>query len=65
MLDGYNSTVFIYGMTGAGKTHTMFSSIQEECSLESEGIVGLTLRKLFEEINIRKNNEFQVIVSFY
>lgn len=26
-LSGYNSTVFIYGMTGAGKTYTMFGNI--------------------------------------
>lgn len=25
-MNGYNSTVFIYGMTGAGKTYTMFGS---------------------------------------
>jgi chromosomal replication initiation ATPase DnaA len=30
VLSGYNSTVFIYGMTGAGKTHTMFRSISDE-----------------------------------
>lgn len=27
VLQGYNSTVFIYGMTGSGKTYTMFGSI--------------------------------------
>jgi chromosomal replication initiation ATPase DnaA len=26
VLHGFNSTVFIYGMTGAGKTYTMFGS---------------------------------------
>lgn len=26
-LQGFNSTVFIYGMTGAGKTYTMFGNI--------------------------------------
>jgi kinesin family protein 18/19 len=26
VLQGFNSTVFIYGMTGAGKTYTMFGS---------------------------------------
>lgn len=25
VLGGFNSTVFIYGMTGAGKTYTMFN----------------------------------------
>ncbi len=26
VLNGYNSTVFIYGMTGSGKTYTMFGT---------------------------------------
>lgn len=26
VLQGYNSTVFIYGMTGSGKTYTMFGT---------------------------------------
>ena len=32
VLSGYNSTVFIYGMTGAGKTFTMFNAINEDNS---------------------------------
>lgn len=32
VLQGYNSTVFIYGMTGAGKTYTMFGSIGSKTS---------------------------------
>lgn len=28
ILSGYNSTVFAYGMTGAGKTHTIFGNLQ-------------------------------------
>jgi type II secretory ATPase GspE/PulE/Tfp pilus assembly ATPase PilB-like protein len=27
VLQGYNSTVFIYGMTGSGKTYTMFGNL--------------------------------------
>jgi chromosomal replication initiation ATPase DnaA len=29
ILDGYNVTCFAYGMTGAGKTHTMVGTINE------------------------------------
>jgi chromosomal replication initiation ATPase DnaA len=45
VLAGFNSTVFIYGMTGAGKTYTMFNG-----ETQHEGVVGLTLDRLFEEI---------------
>jgi hypothetical protein len=38
VLAGFNSTVFIYGMTGAGKTYTMFSG-----EGQGQGVVGLTL----------------------
>jgi kinesin family protein 5 len=30
VLKGFNSTVFIYGMTGSGKTYTMFGSLQSQ-----------------------------------
>ena len=29
VIKGFNSTVFAYGMTGAGKTHTMFGEIYQ------------------------------------
>lgn len=48
VLSGFNSTVFIYGMTGAGKTFTMFNPTQQ--NQEQQGIVEFTLAKLFEEI---------------
>jgi hypothetical protein len=27
LMNGYNATIFAYGMTGAGKTYTMFGNI--------------------------------------
>ena len=42
VLDGYNSSVFAYGATGAGKTHTMLGS------LEHPGVMVNTLHDLFE-----------------
>ncbi len=41
-LSGFNSTVFVYGMTGAGKTYTMFGSEENTCN----GMVFMTLNRL-------------------
>eukprot|EP00927_Polykrikos_kofoidii_P034460 TRINITY_DN29244_c0_g1_i1.p1 TRINITY_DN29244_c0_g1~~TRINITY_DN29244_c0_g1_i1.p1 ORF type:complete len:1506 (+),score=343.92 TRINITY_DN29244_c0_g1_i1:114-4520(+) len=40
-IDGYNVTVFAYGQTGAGKTHTMYGG------LETPGLVPRLARELF------------------
>jgi Cdc6-like AAA superfamily ATPase len=45
VMSGYNATLFVYGMTGAGKTHTMFNSAKE---VEHKGLVDLTLTRIFE-----------------
>ena len=41
VLDGYNSSVFAYGATGAGKTHTMLGD------LEAPGVMVNTLHDMF------------------
>ena len=41
VLNGFNSTVFAYGATGAGKTHTMLGS--EDCP----GIMFQTMKEVF------------------
>lgn len=50
-LQGFNSTVFIYGMTGSGKTYTMFGSIGNGTSTglknEEEGLVSMTIDYMF------------------
>ena len=48
VLDGYNSSVFAYGATGAGKTHTMLGS------LEHPGVMVNTLHDMF----VRKDPSF-------
>lgn len=45
VLDGYNATVFAYGATGCGKTHTITGSAQQP------GIIFLTMQELFERIS--------------
>lgn len=42
LMDGYNCSVFVYGATGAGKTHTMLGNS------EYPGITFLTMAELFK-----------------
>ena len=44
VLDGYNATVFAYGATGCGKTHTITGTAQQP------GVIFLTMQELFERI---------------
>src|SRR5271170_833335 len=45
VLDGYNATVFAYGATGCGKTHTITGTVQQP------GIIFMTMQELFERIS--------------
>lgn len=56
VLDGYNATVFAYGATGCGKTHTITGTAQQP------GIIFLTMQELFERIEER-SGEKQTEVS--
>jgi kinesin family protein 18/19 len=56
VLDGYNATVFAYGATGCGKTHTITGTAQQP------GIIFLTMQELFEKISER-SDEKQTEVS--
>eukprot|EP01047_Picozoa_sp_COSAG01_P083456 COSAG01_NODE_17469_length_1149_cov_1.476190_2_plen_224_part_01 len=44
LMAGYNSTIFAYGQTGAGKTYTMMGTD------EQPGIIPRTIQHIFEEI---------------
>ena len=56
VLDGYNATVFAYGATGCGKTHTITGTVQ------APGVIFLTMQELFERIG-EKNDEKHTEVS--
>jgi kinesin family member 18/19 len=56
VLDGYNATVFAYGATGCGKTHTITGTVQQP------GIIFLTMQELFEKI-AERSDEKQTEVS--
>lgn len=51
VLDGYNATVFAYGATGCGKTHTITGTSA------SPGIIFLTMQELFDKIAERSDEK--------
>ncbi len=59
ILDGYNATVFAYGATGCGKTHTITGTAQQP------GIIFLTMQELFEKINERSGEKATEISLSY
>ena len=57
--NGYNATVFAYGATGAGKTHTMIGD------LERPGLMILTFDELFKCLEaLSKERNYKVKLSY-
>ncbi|XP_023953998.2 kinesin-like protein Klp61F [Bicyclus anynana] len=67
VLAGYNCTVFAYGQTGTGKTHTMVGeAVSDELTWQTDplaGIIPRALSQLFDELRI-SNTEYTVRVSY-
>ncbi|CAD7942064.1 unnamed protein product [Amoebophrya sp. A120] len=64
VLRGYNATVFAYGGTGAGKTHTMIGYQNEGAGRPSHGIMGLILQDLFGQVQQHPDKKFDIRCSF-
>ena len=65
VLDGFNGTIFAYGQTASGKTHTMqgpdMAAIED---VENQGIIPRMVRTVFNRIETASENvEFSVKVS--
>eukprot|EP00002_Diphylleia_rotans_P019894 TRINITY_DN3848_c0_g1_i3.p1 TRINITY_DN3848_c0_g1~~TRINITY_DN3848_c0_g1_i3.p1 ORF type:complete len:789 (+),score=127.94 TRINITY_DN3848_c0_g1_i3:114-2480(+) len=58
VLFGYNSSVFAYGATGSGKTHTMVGTSRDP------GIMVLTLRDLFLKVADSPNIKVSITMSY-
>lgn len=59
LLDGYNCSVFAYGATGAGKTHTMLGNDQDP------GITFRTMSELFAQIEAQsEHRDFNLGVTY-
>ncbi|XP_065058635.1 kinesin-like protein KIF9 [Rhopilema esculentum] len=59
-LDGYNSTLFAYGETGAGKTFTMTGT----GDFKYRGIIPRALTQLYREIDNRQDHDISIKVSY-
>ncbi|KAH0272459.1 kinesin-domain-containing protein, partial [Aureobasidium melanogenum] len=59
VFDGYNATVFAYGATGCGKTHTITGTAQQP------GIIFLTMQEMFERISeMQEEKQTEVTLSY-
>jgi hypothetical protein len=58
---GFNCTIFAYGPTGTGKTHTMEGNISDEN--EGWGMIPRVAKTIFETLS-NSNNDFTVKVSY-
>lgn len=54
VLEGYNGTIFAYGQTGCGKTHSMMGSHDSD---EMRGIIPRAFRHIFGFIDGADQNE--------
>lgn len=61
VLEGYNGTIFAYGQTGTGKTHTM-----EGPNLgDQRGIIPRTFQYIFDEIQDPKESQQFLVRASY
>ncbi|XP_015174546.1 PREDICTED: kinesin heavy chain [Polistes dominula] len=63
VLAGYNGTIFAYGQTSSGKTHTMEGVIGDP---NKQGIIPRIVNDIFNHIYIMEENlEFHIKVSYF
>ncbi|XP_075163687.1 kinesin heavy chain-like [Haematobia irritans] len=63
VLAGYNGTIFAYGQTSSGKTHTMDGVIGDSAK---QGIIPHIVYNIFNRIyTMEMNLEFHIKVSYY
>ncbi|XP_065353249.1 kinesin-like protein KIF18B isoform X2 [Cloeon dipterum] len=58
LIDGFNCSIFAYGPTGSGKTHTMLGNPDEK------GLIFLLLNDIYTRIENEKNISFVINVSY-
>lgn len=67
VLNGFNATIFAYGQTGTGKTHTMEGVRDEKlplCDQENRGIIPRTFEQIFKTIEQSNNKQYLVFSSY-
>eukprot|EP00818_Percolomonas_sp_WS_P003025 CAMPEP_0117443920 /NCGR_PEP_ID=MMETSP0759-20121206/4960_1 /TAXON_ID=63605 /ORGANISM="Percolomonas cosmopolitus, Strain WS" /LENGTH=887 /DNA_ID=CAMNT_0005235943 /DNA_START=577 /DNA_END=3240 /DNA_ORIENTATION=+ len=63
MLEGFNTTLFAFGMTGSGKTHSIFGANGIPHGSQ-QGILPRAIQSIFDKINQDKSSQYKVFVSF-
>ena len=68
-IEGYNGSLFCYGQTGSGKTHTMYGYSEDERIIDPPneaqfGLVQLTSKCIFSQIQQTPNREFLLRITF-
>ncbi|KAJ1968922.1 hypothetical protein IWQ62_000947 [Dispira parvispora] len=58
LMAGFNGTIFAYGQTSSGKTHTMYGTLEEP------GVIDLSIRRIFHMIEQTPEREYLLRVSF-
>ena len=58
VVDGYNGTVFAYGQTAAGKTHTMLGT------KANPGVLPLAVNEIMEAISRARHRAFLIRCSY-
>lgn len=61
VFEGYNGTIFAYGQTGTGKSHTMSGVLDNQ---EHWGIIPRSFDTIFKTINCETKKQFLVRVSY-
>ena len=61
VIEGYNGTIFAYGQTGTGKTHTMEGEMKPK---EARGVMARCFEAVYNEIDQIKNAQFLVRASY-
>jgi hypothetical protein len=62
LFKGYNSTTLAYGVTGTGKTYTIFGDIYSE-STKERGTYLYAIEYLFQRIKDERDKKFKIIVN--
>ncbi len=63
VLAGFNCTVFAYGQTGTGKTHTMEGTLSADANEKEAGVIPRCVHTIFERLQ-KTYTEYSVKVSF-
>eukprot|EP00946_MAST-07B_sp_MAST-7B-sp1_P003807 g3807.t1 len=59
VLEGYHATIFAYGMTGSGKTHTMVGNRKDP------GMIPLSFEQIFKQVEAsQEHTTFKISISY-